>query len=323
MPHAIRIHEHGGPQMLRWESVDAPALARTDVLVRHTAVGLNFIDIYERSGLYASELPITPGHEAAGVVEAIGNAVRSLKVGDRVAYVLDRPGAYCELRALSADAVLKLPEEISDEQAAGALLKGLTAQVLLRQVYRVRKGNVLLIHAAAGGVGSLLVQWAKQLDAIVIALVGDEAKAQQARQLGADHVLLTSTDWVRAVRELSNGAGVDVVYDSVGLATFMRSLDCLRSRGWMISYGNASGAPPAISPLDLARRGSLYLTRPSLFDYIKPRAALVKAASELFEALKQRLIEVHIGQRFKLADAAAAHAALEARATRGATILTV
>src|SRR5690606_9495396 len=321
MPHAIRIHRHGGPDVLEWESIDVAAPGRGEVLVRHTAIGLNFFDIYERSGLYQAALPLTPGREAAGIVEAVGAGVKHVSVGDRVAYVANVSGAYSELRVLVADRVVRLPDNIDDRTAAAIMLKGLTAQMLLRQVYRVRRGDHVLVHAAAGGVGSLLVPWAKHLGAWVLALVGNASKVDHVRALGADEVLTTDDDWVTAAKAGTKGQGVHVVYDSVGKDTFWRSLDSLRARGMMVTFGNSSGPAPAFAPLELSKRGSLYLTRPTLFDYTRTRAALVKAAQELFDLIARGVIAAHIGQTFALRDAAEAHRALESRRTRGSTVL--
>jgi NADPH2:quinone reductase len=244
-----------------------------------------------------------------------------VKVGDRVAYSSSGSGAYAEARVMPAERLVKIPDGIDDSTAAAAMLKGLTAQALLRQVYRVRKGDALLIHAAAGGVGSILVQWARHLGATVIAVVGSAAKADIARELGAQHALLTDDDWVGQAKAITGGRGVAVAYDSVGKDTFMRSLDTLRTRGLMVSYGNASGAPPAISPLELSKRGSLYLTRPTLFHFIATRPMLTRAAQELFDLLGRGVIKVQIGQTYPLQDAARAHADLEARRTTGSTVL--
>lgn len=317
----IRFHDTGGPDVLRWESTELGEPARDEVRVRHAAVGLNFIDVYERNGLYQMPLPATPGKEAAGVVEAVGPGVKHLSVGDRVAYSLSTSGAYAEARVVSADRLVKLPDNIDDNTAAAAMLKGLTAQALLRQVYKVRKSDALLVHAAAGGVGSILVQWARHLGATVIAVVGSAAKADLARELGAQHALLSDDDWVAQARAITGGRGVTVAYDSVGKDTFMRSLDTLRPRGMMVSYGNASGAPPAISPLELSKRGSLYLTRPTLFHFISTRPALTRAAQELFDLMGRGVIKVQIGQTYPLREASRAHADLEARRTTGSTVL--
>ena len=321
MPYAIRIHRHGGPEVLQWEPLELGTPARDEVLVRHTAIGLNFFDVYERTGLYAATLPLVPGREAAGVIEALGEGVRHLALGDRVAYVASSSGAYSEKRIVPAERVVRIPKEIDDRTAAAALLKGLTAQMLLRQVYRVRKNDFVLIHAAAGGVGSLLVPWAKHIGARVIGVVGSEEKIEHVRSLGADHVWLADDDWVSRTKAIAAHQGVHVVYDSVGKDTFVRSLDSLRPRGMMVTFGNASGPAPSIAPLELAKRGSLFLTRPTLFDYIRTRAALVKAVQELFDLILRSVISVNVGQTFRLQDAAEAHRQLEARQTHGSTVL--
>lgn len=319
--HAIRIHRHGGPEVLQWEEVEVGEPGPGEVRLRHAAIGLNFIDIYERTGLYKTALPAVLGKEAAGVVEALGSGVKHINVGDRVAYAADTSGAYCESRVMPAARLVRIPDSLDDREAAAVILKGLTAQTLLRQTYRVRRGDVLLIHAAAGGVGSILVQWAKHLGAKVIAVVGSEAKAARVRELGADHSVLDSEDWVAATKAATAGRGVDVVYDSVGKQTFMRSLDCLRPRGLMVTYGNASGAVEPFAPLELTRRGSLYVTRPTLFHYVATRPALARAAQELFDVLARSVVRVQIGQSYPLREAARAHVDLESRRTIGSTVL--
>jgi NADPH:quinone reductase len=321
MPHAIRIHNLGGPEVLRWEEIEVGEPGPGEVRLRHTAIGLNFIDVYERTGLYPVTLPAVLGREAAGLIESLGAGVRQLRVGDRVAYTSTTAGAYSEARLVAADRLVRIPDSIDDPQAAAIMLKGLTAQMLLRQTYRVRKGDIVLIHAAAGGVGSIAVQWAHHLGAIVIAVVGSEAKAALVRDLGADHVIVSSANWVEQVRAATAGRGVAVVYDSVGKDTFIGSLDCLRPRGLMVSYGNASGPVPPIAPLELSRRGSLYLTRPTLFHYIATRTALTRAAQEMFDMVTRGIVRTHIGQTFQLREADRAHRALEARETTGATVL--
>jgi NADPH2:quinone reductase len=319
---AIVFHEHGSAEVLKWERKDLPAPGRGELQLRHTAIGVNFIDIYDRSGLYPRALPETPGREAAGVIVALGRGVRGFKLGQRVAYVLAAAGAYSEYRNIGADHVVKLPAAISDEQAAALMLKGLTAEYLLRRTYRVRRGDHLLIHAAAGGVGSLLTQWARVLGAKVIGIVGAEAKLAMAKRQGCHQVLLAGRDdIVESVRRHTRGHMADVVYDSVGKDTFAESLACLRPRGMLVSFGNASGPPPAIAPLELARRGSLYLTRPSLFDYIATRTELEAAARAMFALVRAKKLRVHIGQRYALADAAQAHSDLEMRRTVGASVL--
>ncbi|MGH8187504.1 MAG: quinone oxidoreductase family protein [Steroidobacteraceae bacterium] len=319
--HAIRIHRHGGAEVLQWEAVEVGEPGPGEVRLRHAAIGLNFIDIYERRGLYQTALPAVLGKEAAGVVEALGSGVKHINVGDRVAYAADTSGAYRESRVMPAARLVRIPDSLDDQQAAAVILKGLTAQILLRQTYRVRRGDVLLIHAAAGGVGSILVQWAKHLGAKVIAVLGSETKAARARELGADHAVLDSEDWVAATKSATAGRGVDVVYDSVGKQTFMRSLDCLRARGLMVTYGNASGAVEPFAPLELTRRGSLYVTRPTLFHYVATRPALARAAQELFDVLARSVVRVQIGQSYPLREAARAHMDLESRHTIGSTVL--
>lgn len=324
MPNAIRIHGFGGPEVLRWESVDLPEPAPDQVRVRHTAIGLNFIDVYERTGFYQGQLPLIPGREAAGVVDALGSRVKQFAVGDRVAYVASSStGAYCEYRVMPADRLVQLPDGVADPTAAAMMLKGLTAQALLRQVHRVRKGETILIHAAAGGVGLIALQWAKHLGATVIAVVGSEAKAALAREHRADHVVLGHEDLVAQVKSFTAGRGVSVVYDSVGKDTFLASLDCLQPRGLMVTYGNASGAVPPIAPLELSKRGSLFLTRPTMFHYIATRRELQRAARELFGLVLKGAIGIHVGQTYPLREAAQAHRALESRQTMGSTVLTV
>jgi NADPH2:quinone reductase len=322
MTHAIRIHAHGGPEVLQWEPFDPGEPGRGEALIRQTAVGLNFIDVYERTGLYPNSLPMVPGREGAGVVVALGHGVRGLAVGDRVAYVSGLPGAYARQRCLPADRLVKIPDGVSDRLAAAAMLKGLTAQFLLRRTRRVRKGDAVVVHAAAGGVGLIATQWARSLGATVIGVVGSEAKADVAREHGCHHALvLGRDDLVRRVREVTGGRGADVVYDSVGKDTFFASLDCLRPRGLMVSFGNASGPVPPIAPLELARRGSLFLTRPTLFDYIARRNELDGAARDLFDVIGRAVVRIEIGQTYALEDVGQAHRDLEARRTTGSTVL--
>jgi NADPH:quinone reductase len=320
--HAIVFHQHGAADVLKWEREQLPAPGRGEVQLRHSAIGVNFIDIYDRSGLYPRALPETPGREAAGVVVALGRGVQGFRIGQRVAYVMAAAGAYRERRNVSVNHLVKLPADISDEQAAALMLKGLTAEYLLRRTYKVKPGDYLLVHAAAGGVGSLLTQWARFLGARVIGIVGTEGKIAQAKRQGCHQVLLAGRDDVlESVRRYTRGRMVDVVYDSVGKDTFVESLNCLRPRGTMVSFGNASGPPPTIAPLELARLGSLFLTRPSLFDYIATRASLETAARAMFALVRLKKLRVHIGQRYALADAAQAHADLEGRRTVGACVL--
>jgi NADPH:quinone reductase len=322
MSKAIRVHVTGGPEVLSLDEVEVGAPGVGEVQLRHTAVGLNYIDVYDRTGLYPMPLPGGLGREAAGVVVALGRKVKGLRKGDRVAYVHSQPGAYCELRNVSADRLVKLPRAIGDAQAAAIMLKGLTAQYLLRRTYRVKRGDWILVHAAAGGVGLILCQWARALGAKVIGVVGSEAKAAPAKQHGCHHVLVMGRDdLVASVQRLTKKAGVAVVYDSVGKDTFMSSLDCLAPLGMMVTYGNASGPPPVFSPMELAKRGSLFLTRPSLFAYIAKRSDLEANARELFRAVANGSIKVRIGQSYALAEAAQAHRDLEARRTTGSTVL--
>ncbi|MEP7243309.1 MAG: quinone oxidoreductase [Gammaproteobacteria bacterium] len=322
MPVAIRIHENGGPEVLRLEDLELPAPAPDEVQIRHTAIGLNFIDVYDRTGLYPVQLPSGLGREAAGVVAAKGRKVRDFRVGDRVAYALSQPGSYSEFRNVPAERVVKIPKGISDEQAAAIMLKGMTAQYLLRRTYRVKRGDVVLALAAAGGVGIILTQWAKSLGATVIGAVGSDEKAEIARKHGCKHVLISGRDELApSVKRLTKNAGVAVVYDAVGKDLFMESLDCLRPLGMMVTYGNASGPVPPISPLELSKRGSLFLTRPTLFHYISKREDLLAAARDLFAAVKSKAVRVRVGQTYALKDAAQAHRDLEARKTTGSTVL--
>jgi NADPH2:quinone reductase len=322
MPHAIRIHAHGGPEVLRWEAVAASDPGPGEVLIRQTAIGLNFIDVYERTGLYPGALPSGLGREGAGVVEAVGPRVRGFKPGDRVAYASHQPGAYAQERTIAADRLVKIPEGVSDRLAAAAMLKGLTAWFLLRRTHRVARGETVVVHAAAGGVGLILAQWARQLGATVVGVVGSDAKAEVARAHGCHHALVLGRDDLPArVRSLTDGQGAHVVYDSVGKDTFTASLDSLRPLGMMVTYGNASGPVPPFAPLELARRGSLFLTRPILFHYVARRAELERGARELFDVIGRGAVRIEIGQSYALQDVAQAHRDLEARRTVGSTVL--
>ena len=322
MPNAIRLYENGGPEVMRLEEVDPGKPAAGEVQIRPTAIGVNYIDVYDRTGLYPMSLPSGLGREAVGVITALGRGVRGLRAGERVAYVFPSPGAYSEVRNVPAERVVRVPRGISDEQAAALMLKGLTAHFLIRRTHKVVRGDPILVHAAAGGVGLILCQWAKALGATVIGVVGSEAKAELARKYGCKHVLISGRDeLVPGVRGFTKGSGVAVVYDAVGKDTFMESLDCLRRLGMMVTFGNASGPPPAISPFELTKRGSLFLTRPTLFNYIATRRELEAAARELFAAVKSRKVKVVIGQRYSLAQAADAHRDLESRRTSGSTVL--
>jgi len=323
MSKAIRVFETGGPEVLRWEEVEVGAPGRGEIRVRHHAVGLNYIDVYFRTGLYpAPEVPFTPGMEGAGVVEAVGAGVVDLAVGDRVAYAGQPLGAYAERRLMPAERVVKLPDAIDFEHGAAMMLQGMTAEYLLRRTYPVKAGDTILFHAAAGGVGLIACQWARHLGATVIGTVGSDEKAESARAHGCDHAIIYSReDLVERVREITGGEGVAVVYDSVGRDTFMKSLDCLRPRGMMVSFGQSSGP---IAPFDagiLGAKGSLYLTRPSLLAYNAARADLVASAKALFAVVAEGAVKIEINQRFPLAQAAAAHRALEGRRTTGSTVL--
>ncbi len=322
MTHAMRIHQTGGPEVLRWEEVEAGAPGEGEVLLRQTAVGLNFLDVYHRNGAYKlPELPTTIGMEAAGVVEAVGEGVSDLKPGDRVAYAGYKPGAYAESRVMPAHRLVPLPDSIDDEHAAAMMLQGMTAEYLLRRTYRVESGQTVLFHAIAGGVGLIACQWLKQLGATVIGTVGSEEKAELARAHGCDHAIVYSTgNFADRVKEITGGAGVPVVYDSVGKDTWEGSLDCLAPRGTMVSFGASSGTPPDFSVNQLQFKGSLYLTRPSIAAYNAAREDLLQSANALFAAVGKGL-KVEINQRFALKDTADAHRALEARETTGSTIL--
>ena len=323
MPHAIRVHESGGPEVLRWEEIDVGNPGPGQIRLRQEAAGLNFIDVYHRTGLYKQDMPFTPGVEGAGVVEAVGPDTTNVNVGDRVAY--GGPiGGYAEVRLIQTDKVVKVPEGISSEQAAAMMLQGMTAHMLLRQVYRVQAADTILIHAAAGGVGLIVCQWAKALGATVIGTVGSDEKAELARAHGCDHpIVYTRQDFVTEVERITRGAKLPVVYDSVGKDTFFKSLDCLRPRGLMVSFGNSSGTPEPFDTAVLAHKGSLYLTRPTLFNYTAARPELEQAAGELFEMVANGKVKVEVKQRFPLADAAEAHRTLEARKTSGSTVFTI
>ena len=321
MPYAIRIHETGGPEKLKWEEVQVGDPGPGQVRVRNTAIGLNFVDTYQRSGLYPLPLPFILGSEGAGVVEAVGPKVKELKVGDHVAY--SGPlGAYAEVLLRPADRLVKIPAGVDDKTAAAMMLKGLTAQYLIRRTYRVKKGDTILVHAAAGGVGQILCQWARHLGATVIGTVGSEEKAALAKKAGCKHVVVTSKEnFVERVKAITKGKGVPVVYDGVGKDTFMGSIDCLRPLGVMVSFGNASGAVTQFNPGILAQKGSLFLTRPTLGTYAASREDLVKGARELFAVVKSGKVKISINQTYPLRHAAQAQSDLEARKTTGSTVL--
>lgn len=322
MTHAIRFHRTGGPEVLQWEEVGVGEPGPGEVRVRHAAVGLNFIDTYHRSGLYPVPLPSGIGLEGAGTVEALGPGVTHLQVGDRVAYAGGPLGAYSEARLIAADRLIRLPDSLSFETGAAMMLQGLTAAYLLRRTYRVQKGDTVLIHAAAGGVGLIACQWAKALGATVIGTVSTEAKAELARAHGCDHpILYTREDFARRVRDITGGEGVPVVYDGIGKDTFTGSLDSLRPLGTMVSFGNASGPVGLIDPLLLSQKGSLFFTRPTLMHYTARRADLEALATELLGVVTSGQVKIEVHQRFPLQQAAAAHIALEGRQTTGSTVL--
>lgn len=319
---AIRIERTGGPEVLEVAQVEVPTPKPGEILVRHEAVGVNFIDTYHRSGLYPVKLPTGLGLEAAGTVEAVGEGVERFKTGDRVVYASGPIGAYAELHATSAARAVKLPDGIDAKVAAACLLKGMTAEFLVRRTYPVKAGETILVHAAAGGVGSILVQWAKHLGARVIGTAGSDEKAELARAHGADHVILYRDQDVAAeVRRLTDGKGVPVAYDSVGASTFEGTLASLARRGMFVSFGNASGPVPPFAPLRLSQAGSLFFTRPTMFDYTATTEDLDASASALFEVIGSGAVKIDIGQTFALGDARRAHEALEGRETVGASLL--
>ncbi|WP_187971703.1 quinone oxidoreductase family protein [Aquibium microcysteis] len=323
MPKAVRIHAHGGPEVLTFEDVDIGTPGAGEALVRHTAIGVNYLDTYFRTGLYPAPggLPLTAGNEAAGVVEAVGPGVDWLKEGDRVAYA-SPIGAYCEARVMPVATLVRLPDSVSDEQAAGMMLKGMTAEYLLRRTFAVKPGDTILYHAAAGGVGLLVGQWAKHLGATVIGTASNADKIALARAHGYDHVIdYSSKDFVAEVREITGGKMCDVVYDSVGKETFPASLDCLKPRGLFASFGQSSGPIPPFNLGILSQKGSLYATRPTLFAYVATRKDLEDCAGALFDVVGRGVVTVEVNQRYALKDAAQAHADLEGRRTTGTSIL--
>ncbi len=323
MVKAIRIFETGGPEVLLWEEYDPGQPGSDEVLLRQEAVGLNFIDVYNRTGFYPlPALPATPGLEGVGIVEAIGKDVTEVEVGDRVVYAGLPPGAYAEVRLIPADRLVKLPVSISAQQGAAMMLKGMTARYLLHGCYHVKTGDTILIHAAAGGVGLIVCQWAKHLGSAVIGTVGSPEKAELAHSFGCDYpILYEEEDFVSRVKEITKGRGVDVVYDSIGQSTFMKSLDCLRPMGTMVSFGQASGPIPPFDLGILAAKGSLFLTRPSLMTYTAKREDLLAHAQDLFEVVEKGIVKIEVKQSYPLADAAQAHRDLENRKTSGSTIL--
>ena len=322
--HAIRIHRFGGPEELSWEPVDVPSPGPGEALVEQTVAGLNYIDVYFRTGLYPlSSFPATIGNEGAGIVRAVGDGVSEVAVGDRVAYCM-KIGSYAEQRVVPAPALIRIPDGVTDREAAAVMLKGCTVQYLLRQIYPVKAGDTILFHAAAGGCGLIACQWAKHLGATVIGTVGTPEKAELARAHGCDHpIVYTEENFTERVKEITDGKGLPVVFDSVGKDTFLGSLDCLQPRGLMVTFGNASGAVEPFSPGLLAAKGSLFLTRPTLATYTRTREQLEAVTADLFDVVTSGAVKVEVGQTYPLKDAAQAHRDLEARKTTGSTVLVV
>ena len=323
MTHAIQIHQTGGPEVLQWEEVKVGAPGIGQVRLKQTAVGLNFIDVYHRTGLYPLPLPFVPGMEAAGIVESVGDGVAYLKAGDRVAYA-SAIGAYAETRLIAADRVVKLPDFIGDRTAAAMMLQGMTARYLIRDIYKVGPGDTILIHAAAGGVGLIVCQWAAALGATVIGTVSSDEKAALARANGCHHpIVYTREDFQARLLEITGGEKLAVVYDSVGKDTFMKSLDCLRPRGLMVLFGASSGPVPPLDLSVLSQKGSLLLTRPTLATFVATKPLLEENSADLFKAVGSGKVKIHVNQAYRLKDAAQAHRDLEARKTTGSTVLTV
>ena len=324
MPHAIRIHKTGGPEVMEWEDVSVGNPGPREARIRHSAVGLNYVDVYNRSGLYQVPLPAILGSEGAGVVEEVGAEVKDLKPGDRVAYGNAPMGSYAEARLIPADRLVKLPDGIDDKRAAAMMLKGLTVQYLIRQTYKVKRGDTILFHAAAGGVGLILCQWAKHLGATVIGTVSSDDKAALAKAHGCDHpIVYTRDDFQARVMEITGGKKLPVVYDGVGKETFMKSLDCLAPLGLMVSFCNASGPVENLNLGVLAQKGSLYVTRPTLFTYAMQRENLLAMSKELFDVVLSGAVKIEVNQTVPLKDAARAHRDLESRKTTGSTVLMV
>jgi NADPH2:quinone reductase len=322
MPHAIRVYQTGGPEVLRWEEVEVGEPGAGQARVRHTAIGVNFVDTYHRSGLYPLALPGGLGSEAAGVVEAVGPGVAHVRPGDRVAYAGGPPGSYAEVRVMPADRLVKLPDGVPDRQAAAMMLKGMTVRYLIRRTYNVRPGETVLFHAAAGGVGLIACQWLKALGATVIGTVGSDEKAELAKAHGCEHTInYTREDFAKRVRELTGGAGVPVVFDSVGKSTFAGSLDCLRPLGLLVSFGNASGPVPPFELSLLTQKGSLYVTRPTLATYTATRADLEATATDLFDVVRSGAVKVEVRHTYALKDAEQVHRDLEGRKTTGSVVM--
>jgi NADPH2:quinone reductase len=322
MTKAIVAEATGGPEVLHWKDVEVPAPGKGEARLRQTAIGVNFIDIYERTGLYNTPTPFVPGREAVGVVEAVGPGVKGVKVGDRVAYCAAGPGAYAEARVMATEKLIKVPRDISDRLAASVIFKGLTAWFLVRRTYKLGKKDTVLIHAAAGGVGLILTQWARKLGATVIGTVGTDEKAKLIKRRGAHHAIVyTREDFVARVAEITKGKKCDVVYDSVGAATFPGSLDCLKPRGLFVSFGNASGPVPPFPPLLLAQKGSLFMTRPMLYAHIQTKKELDAGARELWALVRSGAVKIEAGQTYPLREAAQAHRDLANRKTTGPSLL--
>lgn len=321
MVHAIRIHEHGGPEIMKWEEIDVGEPGQGQVRLKHRAVGLNYIDTYHRSGLYKISLPAVIGTEGAGEITAVGPGVTEFKMGDRVAYA-GPMGAYTEERLIPADRVVKVPDSIDDPTAAAMMLQGMTVRYLLKETYKVGQGTTMLLHAAAGGIGLIACQWARHLGATIIGTVGSAEKAKLAQENGCTHVINYRTeDFVARTKEITNGRGVEVVYDSIGKDTYPASLDCLKPRGLWVSFGNSSGPVPSFDILVLSGKGSLYATRPTLATYTASREDLVATANDLFDVVSRGIVKINVNQTYALKDAAQAHRDLEARKTTGSTIL--
>ncbi len=321
MNHAVLVHNTGGPDVLSYESAPMPGPDPGEVLIKHTAIGLNYIDVYFRSGLYSAPLPLIPGMEGVGIIQEIGPGVTGFKTGERIGYASRPIGAYAEYRTMPTERIVKIPDGISDEQAAAALLKGMTTEYLLRRTFPVQAGQTILFHAAAGGVGLIACQWAKHLGATIIGTVGSEEKAALAKQYGCTHVINYNTEnFVERVKDITNGKGVPVVYDGVGKETFLPSLDCLQRRGTMVSFGNASGPVDPFPPALLSQKGSLYLTRPAMPDYTHEPEDYQQSATALFDVIKTGAVQLPIHQRYELKDAAQAHKDLEGRKTTGSSV---
>jgi NADPH2:quinone reductase len=319
---AIRVHKQGGPEEMKWETVDLPTIKEGEVLIKHTAIGLNYIDTYHRSGLYPMPVPLTLGLEGAGIIEEIGENVNGLKAGDRVAYASPPTGSYAEAKVMPADRLVKIPDNISDEVAAAIMLKGMTVEYLVRRTYNVKAGQTVLFHAVAGGVGLIACQWLKAIGATTIGTVGSEEKAALAKANGCDHTILyREENFVDKVKEITNREGVPVVYDGIGKDTALQGLDCLSPFGLMVIFGNASGNAPPIDTGLLAAKGSLFLTRPTLMTYNAKREALVDSAQQVFNMVGSGKINISINARYDLKDAAQAHKDLESRKTTGSTLL--